>query len=125
MRPSLLARDQKAEVLMILWALKVLSLLHSVRFNGWSDWGILIADMSNHRIRKLVMSTQIITTMPERLGGDGGPAKDAQLWSTRHVYYDKSTGDIYIVDIGNDRIRRVRDGKISTVVGKECTSSDG
>ncbi len=90
---------------------------------------ILIADWGNHRIRKLDMSTRIITTIAgtsiQGSTGDDGPATDAQLKFPRRVYYDKSNGDIYIVDSRNNRIRRVRSGTISTVVGKTCTGSDG
>ncbi len=90
---------------------------------------ILIADTNNDRIRKLDMSTRKITTIAgtgtSGFSEDDGPAKDAQLWSPPHVYYDKSKGDIYIVDSRNKRIRRVRGGKISTVVGKTCGDSDG
>ncbi len=90
---------------------------------------ILIADSGNHRIRKLDMSTRIITTIAgtgkSGFSGDGSPAKEAKLTYPRNVYYDKSTGDIYIVDTNNHRIRRVRDGIITTVAGKTCTGSDG
>ncbi len=90
---------------------------------------VLIADYNNHRIRKLDMSTRKITTIAGTgnfgFSGDGGSAKDAQLWFPRHVYYDKSTDDIYIADMTNNRIRRVRYGIISTVVGTTCTGSDG
>ncbi len=90
---------------------------------------ILIADMNNNRIRKLDMATRIITTIAgtsvQGNTGDEGPAKDAQLWLPRHVYSDKSNGDIFIADSYNHRIRRVRDGIITTVVGKTCTGSDG
>ncbi len=90
---------------------------------------VLINEYNNHRIRKLDMSTRKITTIAGTgsfgFSGDGSPAKDAQLWFPRHVYYDKSTDDIYIADMTNNRIRRVRDGTISTVVGKTCTGSEG
>ena len=83
------------------------------------------ADNANHRVRKLDMSTRMITTIAGNgvSGdvGDGGLAKDAQLKLPRHVYYDKSNDDIYILDTGNKRIRRVRDGTITTVVGKPCS----
>ncbi len=90
--------------------------------------GILITEVGNNRIRKLDMSTFIITTIAGTsvagFSGDDGLAKDAQLWFPRHVYYDKSNGDIYITDSNNNRIRRVRDGIITTVVGKTCSFGD-
>ncbi len=90
---------------------------------------ILIADTNNNRIRKLDMSTHIITTIAGTglYGdtGDDGPAKDARLKYPRHVYHDKPNGDIFIADTDSSRIRRVRDGIIVTVAGKACSSSDG
>ena len=41
------------------------------------------------------------------------------------MYYDQSTGNIFIADTNNNRIRKVSGGKISTVVGKTCSDSDG
>ncbi len=50
-------------------------------------------------------------------GGDGGPATSAQLNEPRSVVVDAS-GNVYIADYGNQRIRRVRpDGVIETVAG--------
>ena len=84
--------------------------------------------MNNNRIRQLGMSTQIITTIAgtgdQAFTGDGGSATAAKLYGPFSVYYDKSNGDIYIADTFNNRIRRVRDGIISTVVGTTCTGSD-
>ncbi len=51
-------------------------------------------------------------------------ATGAKLYNPFSAYYDKSTGDIYIADTVNHRIRRVRGGIISTVAGKTCTDSD-
>ncbi len=90
---------------------------------------LLIADRGNHRIRQLDMSTQIITTIAgtgtSGFSGDDLPATAAKLSNPRHVYYDKSTGDIYIVDTNNFRIRRVRNDIITTVAGKTCSVGDG
>ncbi len=89
---------------------------------------ILIADTNNNRIRKLDMPTHIIKTIAGTglYGdtGDDGPAKDATLKYPRHVYHDKPNGDIFIADTDSNRIRRVRDGIITTVAGKACSSSD-
>ncbi len=93
---------------------------------------VLIVDMYNHRLRQLDMSTHIITTIAgtglSGFSGDGGSAKDAQLWFPRHVSYDKSNGDIYIyiqADANGNRIRRVRGGIITTVAGKTCALGEG
>jgi hypothetical protein len=49
--------------------------------------------------------------------GDGGPATSASLYSPLAVAADRA-GNVFIVDAGNQRIRRVGpDGTISTVAG--------
>ncbi|HVW33143.1 MAG TPA: hypothetical protein VHL53_11430, partial [Acidimicrobiia bacterium] len=55
--------------------------------------------------------------------GDGGPAKDAQLYNPRAVAFSK-TGDVYIGDALNHRIRKIdKNGVITTVAGKPTGSS--
>jgi sugar lactone lactonase YvrE len=74
------------------------------------DGNVYIADLSNQRIRR-VNGTGIITTVAGTgivgYSGDGGPAVDAQLKSPGCITVN-SFGNIYIADIGNGRIRRVR-----------------
>ena len=49
-------------------------------------------------------------------GGDGGPAVSAQLASPLGVALD-SSGNLYIADTDNQRIRKVSNGVITTVAG--------
>ena len=81
---------------------------------------LYIADASNHRIRK-VDAAGVISTVAgdgtEGFGGDGGPAVAAQLRFPRDVAPDGS-GNLYIADSGNYRIRKVdAAGVISTIAG--------
>ncbi len=86
---------------------------------------ILIADSGNHRVRRLDMGTNIITTIAGKgdkgSTGDGGPAIDATLNNPYYAHYDKLTGDIFIVGYSDHKIRRVfkSNDTITTVVG-EC-----
>ncbi len=81
---------------------------------------IYIADSANHRIRKVDANGIITTVAGTGIGGfsgDGGLATNAQLNSPRGVAVD-STGNIYIADYHNHRIRKVDDnGIISTFAG--------
>ena len=81
---------------------------------------LYIADSSNHRIRK-VDATGTITTVAGTgefgFGGDEGPATAAQLFLPIGVAVD-GTGNLYIADAGNQRIRKVdATGTITTVAG--------
>jgi uncharacterized repeat protein (TIGR01451 family) len=99
---------------------------------------VYIADSHNDRIRK-VSAAGIITTAAGNgsccYAGDGGPATSAQLWSPSGVAVDTS-GDLYIADAGNNRVRKISAaGVIRTVAGNgtcpnagfavECYSGDG
>ena len=55
--------------------------------------------------------------------GDGGPAKDAQLYNPRAVAFSR-TGEVYIGDALNHRIRKIdKDGIITTVAGNPTETS--
>ena len=55
--------------------------------------------------------------------GDGGKASDAQLYNPRAVAFSKS-GEVYIGDALNHRIRKIgKDGIITTVAGKPANTS--
>jgi DNA-binding beta-propeller fold protein YncE len=81
---------------------------------------ILIADINNSRVRLVDSVTGIITTIAgngnQLFGGDGGPAINAGL--TPFGIAVDVTGNIFIADFLNSRIRRVdRSGIITTVAG--------
>lgn len=89
-----------------------------------------IADTENYRIRK-VDSSGTITTVAGNgtagFSGDGGPATEANLSYPRAVAFDAS-GNLYISDGGENRIRKVdATGIITTVAGGApcCNLGDG
>ena len=90
---------------------------------------LYIADSANHRIRRVELATGVITTVAggpaPGFAGDGGPATAALLEDPKGVALAPS-GDLYIADSGNERIRRVdRSGTISTVAGSGQTGFGG
>jgi sugar lactone lactonase YvrE len=81
---------------------------------------LYIADARNNRIRK-VDARGIITTVAgngiQGYGGDGGAATSSELNYPADVVFDAS-GNLYIADDGNNRIRKVdARGIITTVAG--------
>jgi RHS repeat-associated protein len=91
---------------------------------------IYIADMLNHCIRK-VDTSGIITTVAgdgtQSYSGDGGPAAQAKLDFPCGVAVDAS-GNIYIADSYNHRVRKVDTSGIITTVSGDGTqgySGDG
>jgi sugar lactone lactonase YvrE len=83
---------------------------------------IYIPDYASQRIRKVTVSTGIITTVAgtgsQGYSGDGGQATSAMINYPQGVFVDTS-GNIYIPDNLNFRIRKVTisTGYISTVAG--------
>jgi sugar lactone lactonase YvrE len=93
-----------------------------------STGNIYIADRDNRRIRKVNTSGIISTvagTGTAGYSGDGGAATAAQLNNPTGVSID-STGNIYIADLINNRIRKVNtSGIISTVAGTGTAGYSG
>lgn len=82
---------------------------------------IFITDAGNYRIRKVDVSTGIITTVVGTgvLGfdGDGGLATAAKIHATWGIVFDKYN-NMYFSDVLNHRIRKVATtGIISTIAG--------
>ena len=85
---------------------------------------IYVASQSANNIRKITTSTGKISTVAgspagaQGFGGDGGPATAALLKNVRGLTMDNS-GNIYIADAGNNRIRKFvpSTGIITTFAG--------
>jgi hypothetical protein len=89
---------------------------------------VYIADKSNNRIRK-VDAAGIITTIAGTgtagFAGDNAPATDALLNTPRGVATD-AAGNVYIGDVGNQRIRKISTmGIITTVAGTGTAGYNG
>ena len=89
---------------------------------------VYIADPGNHRVRQ-VNAAGIIQTIagsgsPD-FSGDGGPAGAARLNAPYGVAADRA-GNLYIADLGNNRVRKVGpDGLITTIAGTGTAGSAG
>ena len=86
-----------------------------------ADRTLYIADGANNRIRKVDphgMITTIAGTGRSEFSGDGGPARNANLSMPYSIALDRD-GNLYIVDTGNYRVRRIdaSTGIITTFAG--------
>jgi len=83
---------------------------------------VFIADYYNSRIRKVTISTGVISTIAGNGAnsyiGDGSAATSANLFGPSAVAVDTS-GNIYIADSINNRIRKltISTGIITTIAG--------
>lgn len=74
-----------------------------------ADGNIFIADSNNGRVRKVTVSTGIITTVVgSKFGysGDGGPSNRARLHNPEGLFFD-AAGNLYIADSYNSVVRKV------------------
>ena len=86
-----------------------------------SQGNLYIADFGSNRIRKVAPDGTITTAAGNgaygSAAGDGGPAASAHLSLPGPVALDQS-GNLFIADIGDNRVRKVAvDGTITTVAG--------
>ena len=83
---------------------------------------VYIADEYNYRVRKITISTGIISTIAGSgaagYSGNGGAATSATFFSPHHVALDV-TGNVYIADSSSNSIRKVTisTGIVSTIAG--------
>lgn len=81
---------------------------------------LYLADSANHVIREVVKSSGNIITVAGTgtvgFSGDGGAATSAQLDTPTGIAVD-ATGNLYIADSHNQRIREVSGGTITTIAG--------
>ena len=91
---------------------------------------LYITDLWNERIRKITMSTGIITTIAGNgtggFSGDGGPATSAEINAPQGIATDGS-GNVYICDLFNNRVRKINvsDGIITTIAGNGPSGGAG
>ena len=83
--------------------------------------GLLIADVQDHRVRRLDLATGVITTFAgngdKARAGDGLPATEASIFGARAVCGD-GRGNTYICEREGNGVRKVdADGFMSTFAG--------
>src|ERR1700744_3568351 len=87
---------------------------------------LFIADTKNHRIREV--TNGVITTYAgtgnASFCGDGGPPASACFFLPMGIVFD-SSGELYIADSGNNRVRLISGGIISTVAGTAFQGNAG
>ena len=111
--------------------------LNQPGFIGLYHNNLFIPELYNNRIRKVDLTTGIITTVAGNgygagigtatggFSGDGGLANSAELYNPTAVCVDYS-GNLYILDASNHRVRKVDTfGIITTVVGNGIWGDTG
>ena len=94
-----------------------------------SGTNLYVADTENNLIRKVDLSTGTASVVAGNgipgFDGDGGPGTAAQINGPTDVQVDAS-GNLYVADTNNQRIRKITSGGIiSTVAGDGTASGTG
>ena len=93
---------------------------YEIRFDR--EGNLLFVERVNHVVRSVDRRTGLISTLAgtgeEGFSGDGGPAVEARL-SQPHSIQVGPSGNLFICDIGNHRVRKVsrKNGRILTFAG--------
>ena len=89
---------------------------------------VYIADFDHNVIRKVTASTGIITTIAGTgtagYSGDGGAATSAQIAQPSALAVN-AAGDLFFFDLGNNVIRKISNGVVSTVAGNGVRGYSG
>lgn len=88
---------------------------------------VFIADTGNNRVRRVAADGSIDTVAGNgtaAFSGDGGPATAAALSEPRDLLVDPA-GDLLVADTGNNRIRLISAGAISTLAGSGVAGFGG
>src|SRR5438876_166751 len=91
---------------------------------------LFVADAFNNRVREVVASTGVITTVAGTgtagYSGDGGAATAAQLDNVQGLALDPA-GNLFVADTYNNRVREViaSTGIITTVAGGSTQGFSG
>ncbi|HEY1212349.1 MAG TPA: Ig-like domain repeat protein [Bryobacteraceae bacterium] len=85
-----------------------------------SAGNIFFADSNNNRVREIEAASGTIQTVAgngeQGYSGDGGAATSASLDTPQGISVD-SSGNIYLSDTRNNRIRKISGGVITTIAG--------
>lgn len=84
-----------------------------------ADGNIYVADTGNHCIRKINSDgvTSLVAGVPENAGLKDGSCEEALFMEPASVAVGKD-GTIYVADAGNQRIRKISNGEVTTLAGQ-------
>lgn len=92
---------------------------------GMGNGAIYVADETNHRIRRVTLSGTVSTVAGSGLVGFGdSTTTEARFYHPYDVCVSKY-GSVFVLDQANHRVRKIRNGQVTTLAGKSEGYADG
>lgn len=86
---------------------------------------IWVADRLNHRIRKIAPDGVVTSVAGSGTSGFTDGAAASARFAEPYGIIVAHSGDILVADLGNTKIRRVKNGEVSTIAGTSSGFTDG
>jgi hypothetical protein len=88
---------------------------------------LFVADAGNHRIRRIVIATGVVTTIAGNTFGFTDATGTAAQFNFPYSICNDGLGNLFVADASNNRIRRIviATGVVSTLVGSTSGFADG
>jgi len=93
-----------------------------------AEGNLYVTEYAGHRIRKITPQGEVTTFAGDGWQGDvNGPRESARFNRPEGIVVDTKTGDLYVTEESNHRIRRISPtGRVSTLAGNEINGdADG
>jgi len=92
-----------------------------------SGQNLYVADTSNNRIRKIVIATKQVSTIAGSTSGFADGNGTAAKFSAPYGITIDSSGNLYVADTSNNRIRKIviATNQVSTIAGSTGSFEDG
>jgi len=91
-----------------------------------SDGSLYVADYGNCKVRKITIQGVVSTFAGTTSGFEDGNISVAKLNNPMGITVESGTGDVFVTENGNHRVRKITSsGIVSTVAGGACGYVDG
>lgn len=85
---------------------------------------VYVADANNYKVRKITVTGNVSTVAGSTYGNEDGTVTTVKFYTPRGLWVEPD-GAIYVADCFNHRIRKIKDGMVTTFAGTDMGYLDG